>query len=249
MFITVRIPVRKFLTVLTAAVVLAVAVPVIVVATTNEREKVAYLTFDDGPSEVTPRLLETLKKKGVRATFFITGQYEYAFPFLKQIVDDGHLLALHSYTHKFSVIYDSTDNFWSDIGQLEALVLDVTGKPAAKILRFPGGSSNTVSYKYGGSGIMDELVAQAAEKGYTYFDWTVDTRDAVDGTLSADTIASRALKGAKETHKPAVILMHDGPTQKTAPEAVSLLIDRFTAEGWRFDTLDHIAEEVHHTMP
>jgi Predicted xylanase/chitin deacetylase len=210
--------------------------------------KTAFLTFDDGPSYVTPRLLETLKKHNIKATFFVTGQYEEYFPVLKQISDDGHVIALHSYTHDFSEIYSSPEAFWEDMARLDDLIFEITGHYAAKILRFPGGSSNTVCQRYGGGSIMHTLIDQCEQKGYAYFDWTIDTRDALGGTVSASTICTRVTDNIE--HVPvAVILMHDGPQQKTAPVAADTVIASLTGLGYVFDTLDHLAEKVHHTVP
>lgn len=218
------------------------------ILTSAAEAQVIYLTFDDGPSNVTPRLLKVLADHDVKATFFVTGQYEEHFSVLGQIAEQGHLIALHSYTHDFSEIYSSTAAFWSDIARLETLIETQTGSLPFSLLRFPGGSSNTVSYRYGGREIMNTLVAQCTEKGYAYCDWTIDTRDALGSTISAETLCRRVINMVDNVPV-IVVLMHDGPDQKTAPEAVDAMITQLKAKGYVFDTVDHLSQAVHHRMP
>lgn len=246
MYIAIKFRFWRWLAAAIIACLLLVFVPLIFTSATEA--KVVYLTFDDGPSGVTPRLLKVLAKHNVKATFFVTGQYEDHFPVLRQIAEEGHLVALHSYTHDFSEIYSSTDAFWSDIARLETLIETETGSRPLPLLRFPGGSSNTVSYRYGGRHIMDTLVAQCAEKGYAYCDWTIDTRDALGSTISADALCRRVVSGVKN-NPVIVVLMHDGPEQKTAPEAADAIITQLKAKGYVFDMVDHLPQAVHHRMP
>ena len=250
MFISFRFCAKRWFAgiLIAVSVIVSAALFVAAAAAVPQELKTAFLTFDDGPSYVTPRLLETLKKRNIKATFFVTGQYQDYFPVLKQISDDGHVIALHSYTHDFSEIYSSSQAFWDDMARLDDLVFEITGHRAAKILRFPGGSSNTVYRRYGGGDLMHTLIDQCEQKGYAYFDWTIDTRDALGGTVSASTICGRVTDNIDQVPV-AVILMHDGPQQKTAPEAAETVITRLTELGYVFDTLDNLAETVHHTVP
>jgi peptidoglycan/xylan/chitin deacetylase (PgdA/CDA1 family) len=248
LFIAFRVRLWRFLAIFVA---IAVALPTFaILAKTRPADspKTVYLTFDDGPSPVTPRLLAVLKKHNVRATFFVTGQYEESFPVLKQISDDGHVIALHTYSHDFGEIYASPEAFWDDISKLDDLILETTGRRAHRILRFPGGSSNTVSFKYGGRGIMGTLVRQCGEKGIGYCDWTIDPKDA-EGTKSASSICSRVMDRIDDAPT-AVVLMHDGPQQTTAPEAADAILTRLKEKGgYTFDTIDHLIDTVHHELP
>lgn len=244
MFLSFRFKSKRFIIVAFCVLSVIFFAPLFVSASNNSSAKIVYLTFDDGPSYVTPRLLDILSKNGVKATFFVTGQYEEYFPVLKQIYDDGHLIALHSYTHNFSEIYSDTEAFWDDIGRLDQLIYEQTGTYAEKIIRFPGGSSNTVSSRQ----VMKELITQCAEKEYSYIDWTIDVRDSVGGAKSPEYIVKKALDQIDEVSV-AVILMHDGPGQKTAPEAADALIKALKEKGYVFDTLDNLTEEVHHSLP
>ncbi len=209
--------------------------------------KTVYLTFDDGPSKNTDALLDLLDEEGVKATFFVTGQDEAHFDCIARADAAGHLIALHTYTHDFDEIYASDEAFWQDIDRLDALVFAQTGKHSG-YLRFPGGSSNSVSKRYGGSEIMKTLTAQCAQRGIVYIDWNVDTKDAEGGAKSADYIVERALRGAEDVSGDLVILMHDGTANKTVTDAVRALIEQFREQGCIFDTLDHLAEPVHHHL-
>jgi peptidoglycan/xylan/chitin deacetylase (PgdA/CDA1 family) len=72
---------------------------------TNASQKVAYLTFDDGPSKRTPQLLAVLKENEVTATFFVIGTLAKKYPgMLKDIVSDGHVVGVHSWTHDYSYV-------------------------------------------------------------------------------------------------------------------------------------------------
>ena len=209
-------------------------------------QQTVYLTFDDGPSANTPALLDVLAEKGVQATFFVTAQCPDHLDDLTRAAAQGNVIALHTYSHEYSEIYASTAAFWADIDRLNEVIREKTGQYST-LLRFPGGSSNSVSRHYGGSALMKELAAQCGERGIAYFDWNVDTKDAEGGTRSAQSIVQRALDGAEGLEN-VVILMHDGGMNKTAPEAAAAIIDAFRARGCAFDTLNHLTVPVHHTL-
>ena len=143
-------------------------------------EKWVCLTFDDGPSKNTRPILEILDKEQVPATFFVCAQdaNEKYLPLVADIAAAGHQIALHSATHQYSKIYASTDAFWQDIRTLRQALEPYVDVAAIDWLRFPGGSTNTVSHRYGGNGIMKTLKAQAEDKGYHWIDWNVCAEDA-----------------------------------------------------------------------
>jgi len=209
-----------------------------------------YLTFDDGPSKNTAPLLEVLRKEDVKATFFVTAQNPEYLDQIAAAHNDGHLIALHTYNHDFDEIYSTPEAFWDDIEKLDAVVLEQTGTHS-NFLRFPGGSSNTVSHRCGGKGFMKTLVSQCEERGFVYFDWNIDTKDAEGGKKSPQDIALRAVRGIDElsgTDTDLIILMHDGSSNPHAADAAQILISQLRSEGYLFDTLDHLAEPVHHTL-
>lgn len=207
----------------------------------SDEEKVVYLTFDDGPSQNTEAILDTLKEAGVPATFFVIAaeHNEEYLPLLERTMAEGHCIGLHTCTHDYRKIYANAEAFWADIDALKQKLQPYCGQKEYGILRFPGGSANTVSHKYGGSGLMDELIAQAKEQGYAVVDWNVSAEDSVGGHPSAATLAGRVIRGCKE-HTNAVVLMHDSSTNKATAEALPTVIQWLKENHYRFDTADHL---------
>lgn len=205
----------------------------------NSQQKRVFLTFDDGPSATTELVLDTLKEKGVKGTFFVVASEnnQNYLHLIERATQEGHQIALHSCTHEYSSIYASTTAFWADIKELRQKISPYTDVDRIHWLRFPGGSTNTVSHKYGGSSIMKTLKAQAAEKGYRYIDWNVCANDAVGGHPSADTIYHNVVDSVQD-RADAVVLMHDTKATKTTAEALPDIIDWFAAQGYTFCTLD-----------
>ena len=199
-----------------------------------------YLTFDDGPGEHTDRLLDILKKHHVLATFFVTGRG--ADETLKREYDEGHAIGLHSFSHDYSYIYRNTTNFWEDIGRVQNRVKSVTGKETS-LMRFPGGSSNTISARYDGrSHIMTTLVHEASERGYTYFDWNVLSGDAGE-TTETDKIVENVTKTLK-SGGPSVVLQHD--IKGFSVDAVERIIEYGLENGYIFDKLSVDSFNAHH---
>ncbi len=191
-------------------------------APTEETRKV-YLTFDDGPSEYTEEILDILQEYGVKATFFVTGQNATKYPNLyKEIVDKGHTLGMHSYSHDYQSIYASTENFSQDLTKLQEFPYNMTGvKPT--IYRFPGGSSNTVSKVP-----MEDLEAYLTKEGIRYFDWNISSKDASPKMLSAQEIVDNCL-GELNQYQTAMILMHDASDKRTTVEALPIVIEGILA--------------------
>lgn len=164
--------------------------------------KVIYLTFDDGPGKRTPDLLKILKRYNVKATFFVVDT-----PYIetiKDIVADGHTIAIHSATHNFKKIYASEESYFSDLNKMKGIIKDLTGVETT-LLRFPGGSSNTVSSF--NRGIMTRLSKAVVEAGYQYFDWNVDSNDA-GGAYTSYQVYKNVISGVKNK-KTAIVLQHD----------------------------------------
>lgn len=210
--------------------------------TEEPSEKVVYLTFDDGPSATTERVLDILKEENVPATFFVMAaeNNEKYLPTLARTASEGHLIALHTCSHEYKDIYQSPEAYWADIEHLrEKLLPYVPAETSIKWIRFPGGSSNTVSHRYGGSNIMKELKAQATERGFVYVDWNVSAEDAVGGHPSASTIYNNILREAKDKAT-CVVLMHDTNATKNTAAALPDVIHWFKNAGFRFDTVDHL---------
>lgn len=188
-------------------------------------EKTVYLTFDDGPSSNTDQILDILKQYDVKATFFVVGKTDEAsVRAYQRIVEEGHTLAMHSYSHKYEEIYESKEAFAKDLNSLQEYLYEVTGV-WPRIYRFPGGSSNTVSKVD-----MQELIQYLTDIGITYFDWNVASGDAVSRTLPVDTIVSNCLTGI-EKQKESVILMHDASNKSTTVEALPQIIEAIKEQG------------------
>lgn len=184
-----------------------------------------YLTFDDGPSSNTQVILDTLAQYNVKATFFVVGKEDDESKALyKDIVDAGHTLGMHSYSHKYSVIYDSLDNFEADFTQIQNYLYDVTGEDCL-YYRFPGGSSNQVS-----NTDMSEFIRYLNDQGVTYFDWNVSSGDATSQAYTADELVENVMNDVVK-YKTSVILLHDSNTKTTTVEALGPMIEALQAQG------------------
>lgn len=207
----------------------------------KNKQRVAYLTFDDGPSDNTIEILDFLKDHQIQATFFVTGN-ENRLDIYKRIVDEGHTLGNHTYGHDYNKIYRSTEAFFADVEKLNDLLEKATGQRSS-ILRFPGGSNNTVSRHAGGTGIMEVMRKEAKEKGYNFFDWNVDSLDASKSKQSMDVIVKSVVGGSQYTNQ-AVILMHDAPAKTTTVQALPQIVEGLKKQGFIFKGLDMQTPEV-----
>ena len=201
-------------------------------------EKWVCLTFDDGPSKTTPDVLSALNAAGVHATFFVvaTGYNEKYLPLLTEAVSAGHQIALHSASHEYSDIYRSSEAYWADIALLKERIAPYVDAESIRYLRFPGGSTNTVSRRYGGKGLMKQLKAEVEQKGWQWVDWNVCAEDAVGGHPSADTIYRNVVRETGEqTH--CIVLMHDSSTTRTTAEALPDIIRWYADNGYTFLTV------------
>lgn len=185
-----------------------------------EENRKVYLTFDDGPSVYTEELLDILAKYHVKATFFVTGKgkEQYADTY-RRIVEEGHTLGMHSYSHEYGTIYASLENFQEDIESLRNFLYNETGV-VSHFYRFPGGSSNQVSKTD-----VHEMIDYLNAMGITYFDWNVSSGDAVSNPPSSDQIVNRIM-GQLPSHQVAVVLMHDAGDKRTTVDALAKLIEK-----------------------
>lgn len=184
----------------------------------NDGIRRVYLTFDDGPSSNTDRILDILDSYGVKATFFVVGKNNYTQQY-KRIAEDGHTLAMHSFTHRYKEIYASLDAYQYDLKQLHDFLYELTGEDCT-IVRFPGGSSNTVSKVD-----MFELIDYLDGEGIIYFDWNVSSGDASGTYLSADQIAKNVLDNVSRFDN-AVVLFHDAASKDSTVEALPIIIEK-----------------------
>ena len=197
--------------------------------------KIAYLTFDDGPSNNTSEILKLLKQYDIKATFFVNGHADFRSLY-KQISDDGHVLANHTYSHEYRNIYAKADNFKEDVKKLDVFLTEITGKEPNYILRYPGGSNNTIGSQYGGMDIMNTVIKEMSQEGYAYFDWNVDSSDASTFRQDKDKIVQAVLTQSSE-QKHAIILMHDTDPKTTTVQALPEIIEGLKSQGFIFDVL------------
>lgn len=184
----------------------------------EENRKKIYLTFDDGPSSNTDEILDILKAYDVKATFFVVGKTDEASrKAYRRIVEEGHTLGMHSYSHSYADIYASEEDFQTDMKKLQEYLYELTGV-WPRFYRFPGGSSNTVS-----NIDMQKLADWLTDQGVTYFDWNVASGDAVSRELPAETLLANCLAGIRNQQS-CVVLMHDAANKDTTVEALPEII-------------------------
>lgn len=192
----------------------------------SQNEKHAYLTFDDGPSDNTDRILDILKEKGVKATFFVVGKTDdRSKERYKRILREGHTLGMHSYSHDYDLIYGSLKGYKEDLMKLQDYLYEVTGE-RIRIYRFPGGSSNHVSKIP-----IQSCINFLDKMGIIYYDWNASSEDAVSIGTSCSKLNQNILKDAL-LYKDTVILMHDLHECHTTVEGLEPLIDRLLEEGY-----------------
>lgn len=208
---------------------------------TDPNLKRVCLTFDDGPSKNTEEVLRILAEQQVPATFFVIAaeNNKNYLPLVQQEVEQGNQVALHSCTHEYREIYQSPEAYWADIDNLKEQLSAYIDVSSVDCLRFPGGSTNTVSHKYGGSGIMNILKDQAEEKGYHWIDWNVCAEDAAGGHPSAARIYKNVVNGVGDK-KTCVVLMHDTAATTTTVEALEDIITWFKQNGYTFCTVSEL---------
>lgn len=210
----------------------------------NSSGKTVYLTFDDGPSKNTPKVLEVLRNYGVKATFFVIDGKGYN-KYMKDIVNEGHAIGLHSETHDYKKIYSSLDAYLKDLSNIAKIVKDETGVDS-RIVRFPGGSSNTVSKKYC-RGIISKSAQRVHNMGYEYFDWNCDSGDAAGNNVPVSKLVEN-IKISNPGSSRVIVLMHDAGNKSTTPQALPQIIEYFKSKGYSFGVLTEKVTPVHHKI-
>lgn len=193
--------------------------------------KVVYMTFDDGPSDLTVPLLNVLDQYHVKATFFVVGLFDRnETADLKEIVRRGHAIGVHSYTHDYRKIYASSNAFFEDADKMHSLILDATGVDT-KLFRFAGGSVNDYN-----RGICGELKEGLKQRGYVYYDWNASSGDA-EAKTSAANILKNSLNGVR-AHRVSVVLFHNSAAKRATLREIPAFIRTLQGEGYRFAVLD-----------
>lgn len=206
-------------------------------------DKVAYLTFDDGPSARTPEVLEILDRYGVKGTFFVVGKdTEQARQWMRDIVAAGHTIGVHSYTHDYEKVYHSVEDYLDDFAQMYDLILEATGT-APQIFRFPGGSINA----YNGA-TYQEIVSEMTRRGFVYYDWNRMTGDAVRRTPSAAVLAQNALSDIKGADR-IILLAHDSKRYTNMVEALPPIIEGYQRAGFSLEALTPEVRPIVYAYP
>lgn len=189
--------------------------------------KEAYLTFDDGPSDVTLKILDILKEEDVKASFFVIGKNVRNRPeVIQRIYDEGHDIGIHTDTHDYKNIYASDANLSKDIDDCLQAIRDVVGEDFdTNLYRFPGGSFG-----------REEFKPMVKEKGYVYFDWNVLNGDAEKRNPSEAYVIDRLKKTSKDYNKQ-IILMHDSDTKEITANTLDTVIRDLKDDGFEFKTL------------
>ncbi len=179
---------------------------------------VIYLTFDDGPSANTERVLDILKANDIKATFFVVNNDIAAHQHLyKRIVDEGHTLGIHTYSHRYTDIYESVDAYLEDFNKMFTKVYELTGvKPT--VFRFPGGSINVYNQE-----IYFELISEMLRRGFVYYDWNVSSGDAGE-TYTTAAIQTTVVNNSMRKER-SIVLMHDSSTKFATVAALQGIID------------------------
>ena len=198
--------------------------------------KIIYLTFDDGPSAYTTKLLNILDKYGIKATFFVTGN---RVNLISEEKRRGHTVCIHTYSHDYAKIYKSVDAYFADLNKMNNIIKQQTGS-TVNCLRFPGGSSNTVSRKYN-KGIMTVLTGEVTARGYRYYDWNIASGDAGETTSSSGVYNNvvKRLKGGVYN-----VLFHDSKSYTV--NAIEDIIKYGLAHGYTFLPITSSSPTFHH---
>jgi peptidoglycan/xylan/chitin deacetylase (PgdA/CDA1 family) len=197
----------------------------ICIADEKEVTKSVYLTFDDGPSDkVTPKILDILKEEDVKATFFIIGKNAERRRYLiEREFNEGHTVAIHSYTHSYRDIYSSAQKLLQDIDACNEIIKQVTGSYSS-VYRFPGGSF----------GLDKELINAVCERGLRYVDWNASTRDAEIWNATPEQLIDAAVTTSSDANN-IVLLCHDSTTKTSTAQALKSIIRYYKQNGYMFD--------------
>jgi peptidoglycan/xylan/chitin deacetylase (PgdA/CDA1 family) len=197
----------------------------------KDQRKIAYLTFDDGPSpNNTPKILDILKINNIKATFFIIGKNAEMNPeLLKREVKEGHELAIHSYCHIINIIYKSPDAYVNDIKRCFDIIVSIVGKNSfnGKLIRFPDGSFS----------VSKQFRNAIAKAGYIYVDWNALVGDAEKPTMMPDDYLFDRLKTTTHNKSHVIILLHDAASKKTTTEILPEVISYLKEKGYTFDLI------------
>ena len=201
-------------------------------------KKVVYITFDDGPCKSTPELLEVLRKRNVKATFFVTAQYgtdEEIVEWLKQIKAEGHAIGVHSFSHRYQEIYSSVKSYLKDFKKMDDLIVRATGEHA-RMFRFPGGSNTDYN-----ASVREDIIKEMTSRGMVYYDWNAYNGDC-DGFSKSEMIA-KAVRESSYRNK-SIVLMHNIPKKEQVLEVLPEIIGKLRSKDYVFEPIDGTVEPI-----
>ena len=186
--------------------------------------KISYLTFDDGPYELTHEFLKVLEKENVPATFFVLGKPDRIHIY-NEVLDHGHVLANHTYSHKIkNGIYTSPQHFVNDVVKLDTFLMENLGVPSCGVVRFPGGSPTAREHK-------NTIVSNLGDLGYGYINWGSSTGDGVHNDLTTN-MALEIMEKSLKDRPIDVMLMHD--YNHASLDALPVIIQTLREKGYHF---------------
>lgn len=217
-------------------------IDIIAASRLNGMSKRCYLTFDDGPSSVvTGEILDILAKYNAKATFFEVGKYIEQYPEVtKRVYDEGHLVANHSFSHDYKNLYENAENFVGEVNACQAAIEKATGAPTAfRLIRFPGGSYNAGDHAAEKQMYKENL----KQMGYYFCDWNCINGDAESASPTRTELVQTFLNTSAQfipEGKNIVVLMHDADSKRATVEALELIIQYMSEQGYTFHRLDDI---------
>jgi peptidoglycan/xylan/chitin deacetylase (PgdA/CDA1 family) len=208
--------------------------------------KRAYLTFDDGPSPNTDKILDILDEYNVKGNFFVIGRFAEGYrEQYNRILREGHILGMHSFSHIYTEVYESADSFTADLNHVQYVIYSITGY-TPMIYRFPGGSSNDIS-----TIDMREFIDILDKRGIVYYDWNVNSGDAETARLPKEQIINNVFDGINglenaEERSEVMILFHDLKEKTTTVEALPAIIEGLQAQGYVIAPIDENTKLIQH---
>ena len=218
-------------------------------ATTQKKlsdKKVCYLTFDDGPSDTcTPKILDTLKKYNVKATFFVvTSEIDGNEKLIQRIIDEGHTLCIHANEHEYQKIYASPEAYLKDFAAAYDKIYALTGYKVQGF-RFPGGSNGQLKH-YGN---YDAIIKEMNRRGFEYYDWNAYDHDAEGGNYSASQLAQYAIHEVSiSSRNDVIVLMHDTYGKENTVKALPTIIEGIQKQGIELLPITKTTRPVHFSV-
>ena len=201
----------------------------------DHEKKIIYLTFDDGPSIITDKVLDILKENDVKATFFVIGNQIYDFEnTVKRMHIEGHSIGLHTYTHKFKLIYSNRNTFINEMLECRNIINKVVGIPP-NIIRFPGGSRKRLSNEY---------IKKLHGYNFKIYDWNMEIADGINPKISSDKLYRNATKN-NENLSSIMLLLHCDYMHKNTCKALPKIIKYYKEKGYEFKTISEDTPELY----